>query len=141
MPRIPNHPCAHPGCPNLVPRGKKYCDDHIRLHSEEIRSAARRGYGSKWQRVRKRYLKEHPLCVECLKEGRYVPATDIDHIVAHRGDATGKRFVIDIIALRLNVTTEIRYIDTDPGAGQISARLLPKDRRPPSRAKKAKSNG
>ena len=87
MPRIPDHPCAHPGCPNLVPRGKKYCDDHTRLHTEEIRSAARRGYGSKWQRVRKRYLKEHPFCVECLKEGRYVPATDIDHIVAHRGDA------------------------------------------------------
>ena len=87
LPRIPNHPCAHPGCPRLVPKGKKYCEDHIGLHPEEQRSASVRGYGSRWQKARKRYLEAHPLCVECLKEGRYEKATDVDHIIAHRGDS------------------------------------------------------
>ncbi len=86
MPRMPDHPCGHPGCPRLVPRGKKYCEEHIGLHPEEVRSAAVRGYGSRWQKARKRYLEAHPLCVECRKDGRYVKATDVDHITAHRGD-------------------------------------------------------
>ena len=86
MPRIPDHPCSHPGCPRLVPRGKKYCAEHIGLHPEEIRSASARGYGSRWRKARKRYLEAHPLCVACMKEGRYVKATDVDHITAHRGD-------------------------------------------------------
>ena len=86
LPRMPDHPCSHPGCPKLVPRGKKYCEAHAALHSEEVRSAAVRGYGSRWRKARKRYLEAHPLCVECLKDGRYVKATDVDHIKAHRGD-------------------------------------------------------
>ena len=31
-------------------------------------------------------LRRHPLCVECMKQGRYVKATDVDHIIPHRGD-------------------------------------------------------
>ena len=31
-------------------------------------------------------MPEHRLCEECLKEGRYVKATVVDHIVPHRGD-------------------------------------------------------
>ena len=34
------------------------------------------------------FLVKHPLCVECEKEGRYVRATVVDHIVPHRGDQT-----------------------------------------------------
>ena len=86
MPRFPNHPCSHPGCPRLVPRGKKYCDEHAALHPEESRSAGGRGYGSKWNKARRRYLEKHPLCVMCMKDGRYVRATDVDHIIPHRGD-------------------------------------------------------
>ena len=86
MPRIPNHPCSHPGCPRLVPRGQKYCVEHAVQHPEEVRSAASRGYDSKWQKARKRFLQTHPLCEVCLKEGRYVKATDVDHIIPHRGN-------------------------------------------------------
>ena len=86
MPRIPDHPCSHPGCPRLVPRGKKYCAEHVAQHPEESRSAGGRGYGSKWNRARKRFLEKYPLCAECMKQGRYVKATDVDHIVPHRGD-------------------------------------------------------
>ena len=86
MPHRPNTPCRHPGCPALVPYGKKYCDAHKPLHPEEVRGASGRGYGRAWQKARKRYLELHPLCVECLKAGRYVKATDVDHIVPHRGN-------------------------------------------------------
>ena len=86
MPSRPNTPCKHPGCAELVPDGTKYCDKHRSLHPEDIRSAGSRGYGSAWNRARKKYLESHPLCVECMKEGRYVKATDVDHIRPHRGD-------------------------------------------------------
>ena len=86
MPSRPNTPCRHPGCVALVPYGQKYCEAHKPLHPEEVRSAAGRGYGRAWQKARKRYLEAHPLCIECMKEGKYVKATDVDHIIPHRGD-------------------------------------------------------
>jgi len=47
----------------------------------ERRSAAQRGYGAAWQRYRLTFLAAHPWCVECERQGRMVPATDVDHIV------------------------------------------------------------
>ena len=86
MPRRPNTPCKHSGCGRLVPYGTMYCEEHKALHPEVIRSAGRRGYGSRWQRESKAYLKSHPLCVRCFARGQYVKATVVDHIVPHRGD-------------------------------------------------------
>ena len=86
MPHKPKHPCAHPGCPELVPYGEKYCEKHKGMHPEEVRSASSRGYGSRWNKARKMYLAAHPLCEQCLKEGRYTKATVVDHIKPHRGN-------------------------------------------------------
>ena len=86
MPRKPKAPCRQPGCPELVEPGKVYCAKHLPLHPEVTRPAARRGYGSRWQKASKVYLRSHPLCVECMKLGRYTKATVVDHIVPHRGD-------------------------------------------------------
>ena len=86
MPFKPKKPCAHPGCPELVPTGTRYCEKHRVLHPEAIRSASARGYGSKWQRVSKEYLARHPLCVKCLEAGRVTQATVVDHVKPHRGD-------------------------------------------------------
>ena len=86
MPMKPKKPCMHPGCPNLVPSGAKYCDEHKELHPEEVRSSSSRGYGSAWQKARKKFLTAHPLCVMCQQEGKYVKATVVDHIIPHRGD-------------------------------------------------------
>ena len=88
MPRRPSIPCRHPGCSELVTPGTKYCEKHKALHPEEIRSASSRGYGRAWQKASKAYLAAHPLCVNCMKEGRYTKATVVDHIVPHRGDET-----------------------------------------------------
>jgi len=88
MPRTPDHPCAHPGCPKLVPGGKKYCEKHRALHPEEVRPAASRGYTAAWRKASKAFLRDvQPLCQECLKESRYTKATVVDHIVPHRGDS------------------------------------------------------
>ena len=89
MPRKPKTPCMHPGCPELVEPGTKYCEKHKKLHPAEPlreRGANERGYGYAWQKARKAFLAAHPLCEECKKHGLYVKATDIDHIKAHRGD-------------------------------------------------------
>lgn len=82
----PRVPCRHPGCPELIPAGQKYCEKHKALHPEEVRSAARRGYGKRWQAALKAYLRAHPLCRTCYQKGRYVKAEVVDHIVPHRGD-------------------------------------------------------
>ena len=84
MPRKALKPCKHPGCPRLTEGA--YCDEHKPMHPDRP-SAAKRGYGSKWQRVSKAYLRKHPLCVKCLAQGKFVTATVVDHIIPHRGDS------------------------------------------------------
>ncbi len=61
MPMKPNTPCKHPSCAAFVPYGTMYCEKHKALHPEEVRSAAGRGYGSAWQKARRRYIVAHPL--------------------------------------------------------------------------------
>lgn len=63
-----------------------YCEKHLLLHPEVTRPAAKRGYNRRWQKARKSYLEAHPLCVQCAKQGKYVRATVVDHIIPHRGD-------------------------------------------------------
>ena len=82
MPTKPLHPCGLPGCPNLT--AEKYCTEH---KQPDRPSSASRGYNHKWRKVSKQYLQSHPLCVQCLKEGRYTAATVVDHIKPHRGDS------------------------------------------------------
>ena len=53
-------------------------------------SAAKRGYGRHWRKARRAYLGRHPLCVRCKAAGRTVTASEVDHIVPHRGE--GKLF-------------------------------------------------
>lgn len=79
MPYKQRTQCRHPGCPMLIPVGSKYCDKHKQLHPDRP-SAVKRGYTSRWQRISRQYLRQHPLCARC---GR--PAQVVDHIVPHRG--------------------------------------------------------
>ena len=85
MPKRPMKPCRHPGCPKLT--AGMYCEEHLRLHASDRASASVRGYDGRWKKARIRFLKAHPLCVECQKQGRLVRATVVDHITPHRGDA------------------------------------------------------
>ena len=44
-------------------------------------------YGRRWRKIRKQFLTENPLCVMCEEEGKITPATELDHIVRHKGCA------------------------------------------------------
>lgn len=52
------------------------------------KSSTQRGYGYKWQQARAGYLAKNPLCVHCQAAGRVEEATEVDHVIPHRGDMT-----------------------------------------------------
>jgi len=56
------------------------------LTDKQRPSARARGYTHRWDKARATYLRSHPLCVMCEREGRVTAATVVDHIVPHRGD-------------------------------------------------------
>lgn len=35
-----------------------------------------------WRKLRDTYLRNHPICEECLNKGKVTPATDIHHLVS-----------------------------------------------------------
>lgn len=88
MPDAAPHACNAPGCPNRAPMGKPRCAACTTAYEAKRGTASARGYGSRWQKYRARFLKAHPLCAQCLTEGRTTPATVVDHITAHKGDET-----------------------------------------------------
>ena len=89
MPSKPKRLCSHPGCPTFAEAGSK-CEEHSRQQSrrydEQRGSAAERGYDSRWQKYRLRFLAEHPLCRECWNTNKHaVPARHVDHIIPVSG--------------------------------------------------------
>ena len=49
-------------------------------------TSGQRGYNYRWQQARERFLRAHPLCLYCEREGRITAATVVDHRIPHRGD-------------------------------------------------------
>jgi 5-methylcytosine-specific restriction enzyme A len=90
MPQSAPHPCAVQGCPTLVPRSVARCPTHEKQRlqvSEATRGTAHeRGYNKRWAKARLTYLRQHPLCVRCLAQGRTTAARVVDHVMPHRGD-------------------------------------------------------
>jgi 5-methylcytosine-specific restriction protein A len=82
MPSKPLKPCNKLGCPNLT--RDKYCEIHKQLttnYDNHRGTAAQRGYGSKWRKVRAYYLAKNPICLRCGDI-----ATVVDHITPHKGN-------------------------------------------------------
>lgn len=84
MPQRPRRPCTTPGCPELTDGGP--CEKHKRQREQQRGSSTERGYDGRWERARKAWLAEHPLCAECERNGRVTAATVVDHIIPHKGD-------------------------------------------------------
>ena len=85
----PGTVCPRPGCPGIVQAGVCSRCGPLRVkvrreHDERRGTAASRGYGARWQRVRAMALRAQPLCAECARQGRVTPATDVHHIVKRR---------------------------------------------------------
>lgn len=50
-------------------------------NNTDMRELRRKAYNnSSWRKTRDTYMKEHPICEECLKYGKVTPAEDIHHI-------------------------------------------------------------
>lgn len=90
MPYRPLGPCSVQGCPErAVRRGR--CARHAAEaearyraeHPDERPNFRERGYSSKWDTLRKEFIRRHPRCVLC--GGR---ASHVDHIVPRRQGGT-----------------------------------------------------
>lgn len=64
---------------NLQKKTKK--ETNQRNENTDSREMRRKAYNNtEWRKLRDTYIKEHPLCEDCLNEGKVVPAEDIHHI-------------------------------------------------------------
>ena len=83
MPRKPRKPCRYPGCSALT--DESYCPEHKRLVAAQYNRYERtpemkKRYKGAWPAIRRSYLKTHPLCEVCRREGRYTEAREVHHI-------------------------------------------------------------
>jgi 5-methylcytosine-specific restriction protein A len=87
-------PCAHPACPETVPLGTDYCAQHKGHHDKQRGTRTERGYGAKWQRLRKAVLRRDNYRCKGTVERRsewatkaisihscWNEATEVDHII------------------------------------------------------------
>lgn len=82
MPTKPKRPCSYPGCPKLT--DGQYCENHVAVARRQYNKYQRdpdinKKYGRAWKRIRDRHISQHPLCEECEKQGRLVPAEEVHH--------------------------------------------------------------
>lgn len=100
-PRKPKRICAYIGCGRgtydyfceihapIVAEQRRQADAQWRKKRAEQAATAERAdnlYNGAWRRIRAEWLRQHPTCTECAKRGRLTSATEVDHIVPHRGD-------------------------------------------------------
>ena len=83
MPGKALRPCREPGCAAYALPGAAWCARH-----KPVREDRCLWYSTaKWVRERGAFLRAHPLCEECRRQGRIRAASQVDHIRPHRGDA------------------------------------------------------
>lgn len=87
MPNSALRPCSYPGCSNLVRSGTGRCETHpYQVIDQHIQDHQKLYNTARWKRIRAAELTLHPWCAECLRANIYTPATELDHIIPHRGD-------------------------------------------------------
>ena len=84
MPKKAKRQCKVFGCKNYAKDNEAYCEEHLknenRKYNKYLRGYdAHERYDSRWIKVRNIYIKQHPLCEECLKENKYTKATLVHH--------------------------------------------------------------
>ena len=85
--------CTYGGCPNIVAvdtedHNPPRCERHKctftpkKVYHDHQFHRARYFYGTaQWQKLRDRYITQHPLCEMCEKRGLVVEGKEVDHIV------------------------------------------------------------
>lgn len=84
MPIKPKKPCKYPGCSELVTSG--FCIVHAGTRANTRDSERQKLYDRSWQKRRISHLAMHPWCENCLHDGIYKEATDVHHVIPHRGN-------------------------------------------------------
>ena len=89
-------PCATPGCAGLV-TSSRLCakcmvtgQQAAHSYDDQRGTAAQRGYGARWRRLRTIFLQANPLCCDPFEvhQNQPVIATDVDHVVPRRTGGT-----------------------------------------------------
>lgn len=84
MPKRPNKLCNFPSCPEYQTE-KGYCEKHFKIvsakYEKQRETAVKRGYTSRWHKLRKWKLNKNPLCEICgiRPEGIIVVEADLVH--------------------------------------------------------------
>jgi 5-methylcytosine-specific restriction protein A len=55
--------------------------ENKRYEKYERDPAVRKRYGHRWRQIRARFVRDNPLCVECLKQDKLTPVEEVHHIV------------------------------------------------------------
>lgn len=84
MPYKPASSCLIPGCPHPA-TVHGYCSQHYKAYRQSLVIPGGPQYDRHWRKARSHYLNQHPLCVMCMKEGRVEEATELDHVIPHKG--------------------------------------------------------
>jgi 5-methylcytosine-specific restriction endonuclease McrA len=85
MPNAALRPCTYAGCTNLVKHGR--CPDHRQAEPDYHKPEHQRLYNTaQWERMRRMQLACQPWCEDCIEQGLFTPACDVDHVEPHRGD-------------------------------------------------------
>src|SRR5512139_157912 len=85
MPFAALRPCTYPGCNTLVSGDR--CDLHSSKRVERDPDVKKLYNSRRWKSIRQRQLAEYPWCADCLERTLYTPATEVDHIHRHHGNA------------------------------------------------------
>lgn len=80
--------CPHQGCKELIPQNQAYCAKHDNRadYNRDIRKGIDKQYDDfyhepTWKRVRMQaVIRDHGLCVECLKQGKIAQYHVVHHI-------------------------------------------------------------
>ncbi|WP_246795638.1 HNH endonuclease [Burkholderia perseverans] len=86
MPTKAPTPCRHHGCKQLLDE-PGYCEAHKResvgwLDDRQRGNRHQRGYGTRWDKLRKLILaRDNGMCQACKRDGRVRPGNMVDHKV------------------------------------------------------------
>jgi 5-methylcytosine-specific restriction protein A len=99
---------------NTIPRRAKVHRAHPPAKDGRV-SAAKRGYGRRWAKLRLLFLRSNPLCAECQAQGRIASACQVDHVLAREKGGTDDEG--NLRALCHSCHSKKTYREDSPGFG------------------------
>ena len=67
--------------PTIKTSTQKKTKESYERNQTEMRVLRQKAYNNtNWKKVRDAYMKQNPLCEECLKQGKVTPATSVHHL-------------------------------------------------------------